>query len=179
MKELQKKGGIKMKKETIWKDNSNKPKSTGDSFHELESLIEKFNRDYKLFSEYNKSFSDLMNEVLKGESEKEFMIKTGLGIGMMYRLKNQISKEDIPNRCTIISVCIGYDLDIMMAQTLLHSLGLDFNCYNKRDYAYAFILTECRGKNIEECNEILKALGVQEKDLLGYRPRKSKKADTE
>lgn len=146
----------------------------GYNFDDWEKIKHEFERDFGFFTKYNKSFQELIGDILKGESEKEFMIKTGLGVGMIYRLRNQVSEEDIPNRCTLISVCIGYNLDLMMAQALLHSLGLDFNCYNKRDYAYAFLLTRCRGKDIDECNEILKDLGLKEKDFLGYRPRKKK-----
>ncbi len=59
-----------------------------------------------------------------------------------------------------------------MTQALLNSLGLDFNRFNKRDYAYTLLLTRCRGKGIEECNEILEELGIEEKYWLGFHARK-------
>ena len=95
----------------------------GYSFEEWKEIKQEFERNFKIYSKYNQSFRELIGEILKGESEKEFMIKTGLGVGMIYRLRNQVDEKDIPNRCTLISVCVGYDLDLMMAQALLHSLG--------------------------------------------------------
>ena len=147
----------------------------GYSFDEWKEIKKEFENNFKVYTKYNQSFGDLIGEIIKGESEKEFMIKTGLGVGMLYRLRNQVNEKDIPNRCTLISVCVGYDLDLMMAQALLHSLGLDFNCYSQTDYAYSFLLTRCRGKDIDECNEILKDLGIEEKYWLGYHPRKKDK----
>ena len=49
------------------------------------------------------------------------------------------------------------------------------NRFNKNDYAYSFILTQCRGKSVDECNEILKKLGIEEGYLLGEYARKPRK----
>ena len=63
-----------------------------------------------------------------------------------------------------------------MTQALLYSLGLGFNRFSKRDYAYTFLLTRCRGKTIDECNQILEKLGIEQKYWLGsYAKRKSAK----
>ncbi len=51
-----------------------------------------------------------------------------------------------------------------MAQALLYSLGLGFNRFNKRDYAYTFLLTQCRDRSIDQCNEILGQLGIEQKN---------------
>ena len=88
--------------------------------------------------------------------------------------KNQVDEKDPPQRSTLISVSVGYHLDLMMTQALLYSLGLGFNRFSKRDYAYTFLLTRCRGKNIDECNAILEKLGIEQKYWLGSyakRPR--------
>lgn len=140
---------------------------------EWKKLKDEFERDYKNSTRYNKSFSELIGEILEGETDMSFSYKTELSPNMLYRLKKQVDEKDPPQRSTLISVCIGYDLDLMMTQALLHSLGLDFNRFSKRDYAYTFLLTRCRGKNIHECNEILKELGIEEKYFLGYHARKN------
>lgn len=44
-----------------------------------------------------------------------------------------------------------------------------------RDYAYTFLLTRCRGKNIDECNAILEKLGIESKYWLGSFARKNAK----
>jgi hypothetical protein len=77
-----------------------------------------------------------------------FCFKTGLSPICYSRLKNQADEKDPPQRNTLVSVCVAYNLDFMMTQSLLHSLGLDFNRFNKRDYAYTFLLTRCRGKEL-------------------------------
>lgn len=50
---------------------------------------------------------------------------------MLYRLKKQVDEKDPPQRNTLITVCIAYKLDLMMAQALLYSLGLGFNRLTK------------------------------------------------
>ena len=144
----------------------------GYSYDEWEKLQKEFTRDYANSTKYNKSFQTLIREILEGETDMSFSNKTGLSFNMLYRLKNRVDEKDPPQRNTLISVCIGYDLDILMTQSLLYSLGLGFRQNNKRDYAYTFLLTRCRGKSIDECNEILKEFGIEERYYLGYHARK-------
>lgn len=146
----------------------------GYEYEEWQKLEKEFIKDYANSTKYNKSFRTLIREILEGETERSFSNKTELSENMFSRLKNQVDEKDPPQRNTLISVCVGYDLDLMMAQALLHSLGLGFNRFNKRDYAYSFLLTRCRGKDISECNEILKKLGVEERYYLGAHARKNK-----
>ncbi len=144
----------------------------GYSYSEWEKVEKDFHRDFANSTKYNKSFGEMIGEVLEGESDMSFADKTELSANMLYRLRKQVDEKDPPQRNTLISVCIGYNLDLMMTQALLHSLGLDFNRFNKRDYAYSFLLTRCRGKSINECNEILERLGIEEKYWLGSHARK-------
>ncbi len=130
----------------------------------LESL---FLKDYENSTRYNKPFSALISDVLENETYKSFADKTGLSENMLYRLKKQVDEKDPPQRNTLITVCIAYKLDLMMAQALLYSLGLGFNRFNKRDYAYTFLLTQCRDRSIDQCNEILGQLGIEQKYWLG------------
>ncbi|MFR3119952.1 MAG: hypothetical protein ACLTOJ_21725 [[Clostridium] symbiosum] len=146
----------------------------GYEYEEWQKLEKEFIKDYANSIKYNKSFRTLIREILEGETERSFSNKTELSENMFSRLKNQVDEKDPPQRNTLISVCVGYDLDLMMAQALLYSLGLGFNRFNKRDYAYSFLLTRCRGKSIEDCNEILKNLGVEERYYLGAHARKNK-----
>lgn len=146
----------------------------GYSYDEWEKIVRQFERDFANSTKYNKSFSEMIGEVLEGETYKSFGDKTKLSENQLYRLRKRVDEKDPPQRNTLISVCIAYDLDLMMTQALLHSLGLDFNRFNKRDYAYTFLLTRCRGKSIDECNEILKELGIEEKYWLGTYARKNR-----
>lgn len=146
----------------------------GYSYDEWEKIAKQFERDFANSTKYNKSFTEMIGEVLEGETYKSFADKTKLCENQLYRLRKRVDEKDPPQRNTLISVCIAYDLDLMMTQALLHSLGLDFNRFNKRDYAYTFLLTRCRGKSIDECNEILKELGIEEKYWLGTYARKNR-----
>lgn len=146
----------------------------GYSYDEWEKIVKQFERDFANSTKYNKSFSEMIGEILEGETYMSFAEKTKLSENQLYRLRKQVDEKNPPQRNTLISVCIAYDLDLMMTQALLHSLGLDFNRFNKRDYAYTFLLTRCRGKSIDECNEILKELGIEEKYWLGTYARKNR-----
>lgn len=146
----------------------------GYSYDEWEKISKQFERDFANSTKYNKSFSEIVGEVLEGETYMSFAEKTKLCENQLYRLRKRVDEKDPPQRNTLISVCVAYELDLMMAQALLHSLGLDFNRFNKRDYAYTFLLTGCRGKGIDECNEILKELGIEEKYWLGSYARKNR-----
>ena len=161
----------------IWKSEkqdkirNEKDVPKGYTITEWESLKVQFDRDLKNAQCYVESFRELINKILGNDTYLDFVSKTDLSESMFYRIKNRAEKNDPPQRSTLISICIGYELDLAITQYLLHSLGLDFNLQNRRDYAYIFLLTQCRGKEIEECNEILKALGIEEKYLLGQYAR--------
>lgn len=146
----------------------------GYSYDEWEKVVKQFERDYANSTKYNKSFTEMIGEILEGETYMSFGDKTKLSANQLYRLRKRVDEKDPPQRNTLMSVCVAYDLDLMMTQALLHSLGLDFNRFNKRDYAYTFLLTRCRGKSIDECNEILKELGIEEKYWLGTYARKNR-----
>lgn len=140
-------------------DNTYLPGYTYDEWVKLEK---EFFDDYEKSTKYNKSFSELISDVLEDETYMSFADKTELSANMLYRLKNQVDEKDPPQRSTLISVAVAYNLDLMMTQALLYSLGLGFNRFSKRDYAYTFLLTRCRGKSIAECNAILEELGIKE-----------------
>lgn len=133
-----------------------------------------FHTDFKRYNDHIKSFNTLINEILDGETEGTFAKKTGLSNNMFSRIRNYVNKKDPPQRSTLISIAVGYNLDFQITARLLESLGSGFTLSNERDYAYQFILTNCRGKSVDDCNEILKCLGVEEKYWLGAHARRSK-----
>ena len=146
----------------------------GYTYKEWEKLEQEFLDDYEKSTRYNKSFSQLISEILDGETYSSFAEKTHLSENMLYRLKKQVDEKDPPQRSTLISVAVGYGLDLMMTQALLYSLGVGFNRFSRRDYAYTFLLTRCRQKKVDECNEILEKLGIEKRYWLGsYAKRQS------
>lgn len=141
---------------------------------EWKEVKEQFNTDFKRYNEHIKSFKTLINEILEGETEGTFARKTGLSENMFSRIRKYVDKKDPPQRSTLISIAIGYNLDFQITARLLESLGSGFTLSNERDYAYQFLLTNCRGKTVDECNEILEYLGVEEKYWLGAHARAKK-----
>ena len=143
----------------------------GYTVEKWEEMFLKFENDLKNSQRYTESFRELINKILGNDTYLDFISKTDLSANMFYRIKQRVEKNDPPQRSTLISICVGYDLDLIVTQVLLDSLGLGFNYQNRRDYAYIFLLTQCRGKEIKECNEILKALNIEEKYWLGQYAR--------
>lgn len=142
---------------------------------EWAKLKQQFLRDFENSTKYNKSFREMITEILDGEGHTEFAKKTELSPNMFYRLKNVVDITTPTQRSTIMTVCIAYKLDLMLSLALFSSLGAEFSRFNKRDYAYTFLLTSCRDKSVRQCNEILEALGIEKKYWLGSfaRARKS------
>lgn len=148
-----------------------KTEIAGYDFQEWEALKSDFENDKEKYRTHCKSFNELMCEVLNGDSVSEFCIKTGLGAHMFNRLKKYADAKDPVEKATIMSVAIGYHLDINLVLAILDSMGTGFNKFNDRDYAYTFILTRCRDKDIDECNEILKDLNIPKTYWLGSKSR--------
>lgn len=139
---------------------------------EWNKIKSQFYNDFNMYNKHIKSFRELINEILDGETEGTFVNKTGLSYNMFSRIRTQIDKQNPPQRNTLMSVAVGYNLDYQLTDALLDSIGLSFILSNPRDYAYQFLLTNCRGKSVDECNEILEQLGVEEKYWLGMHARR-------
>lgn len=147
----------------------------GYSFEEWEKIQKQFEKDFANSTKYNKSFREMICEILEGETYQSFECKTGLCPNMFYRLKHSVDEKDPCQRNTLLTVCIAYNLDLLMTQALLNSLGLEFNRHSRRDSAYAYLLTRCRGKSINECNEILSGLGIPKTYWLGVHARNKRR----
>jgi len=146
----------------------------GFTVEEWENKLKIFENNYMKETENVPEFRDLICDILKDETAKSFSEKTGLTEYMFRRMKKEISRDDQPWRNSLMSVCVAYNVSLDKMEEMLHSLGLAFAPANKRDIAYRFLLTECKGKNVDECNEILRELGIEEKYLLGHYARKKR-----
>lgn len=138
--------------------------------YEKEEWLEiksQFESDFSRYNKHIKSFNTLINEILKDTTQSEFVSRTELSPNMLHRITKTASRKDPPRRSTLMSIAVGYNLDIQLTEALLESLGLSFDMHNRRDYAYQLLLTRCRGVEIEDCNKILELLGIEEKDWLG------------
>ena len=131
--------------------------------------LQLFENYYNLASNHNITFAEHMQRLIAecGIKDKfEFQEKTKLSS----RFYNDVQKNGyIPSMKTLVSICIGLDLDIGMANILLASLARSFKIDSRRDYAYQYILQYHSGFGIESANAILKELGFDGDDLLGSR----------
>lgn len=67
----------------------------------------------------------------------------------------------------IISIAVGFKLDVHLTEYILESCGMTFCESNKVDKAYIYLLESCKDRDISECNAILRDLGIDGKDMLG------------
>lgn len=134
----------------------------------------KFKKDYGLSLKNNKTFSEIVNEIMdcKGLTIEALQEKSKIDRRTICRLKSGKIKtqkrvmEYMPNMKTIIAFCVACNLDMLNTITLLESLGLSFKKTSLVDYAYCYLIANYSGKSIAECNAVLKNLGIDSNDFL-------------
>lgn len=156
-------------------------KETIEKYEEAleQQIIQRFREDQSNNEKIIKPFTKMIEDILGDDTYDEFQAKTELGHDMFYSLKKRVNKDNPCNKSTIVSVCVGYNVGLQIAEELLRSQGSSFNPHSERDAAYIMLLTECRGKTVEECNDLLEKIGVKKSFRLGAcarRPRKTKKS---
>lgn len=100
-----------------------------------------------------------------GISVEDAVDKTGLPIAAFNNL-NDPQKISIPKRY-VVSIAVGFGLNLHLAEYILESAGMRFNTNDFTDCAYAYIIQRHAKEPIEDCNAILKELGVSGDKLLG------------
>lgn len=93
---------------------------------EWEKVKKQFDTDFKRYNKHIKSFRELINEILDGETEGTFVRKTELRYNMFSRIRTQVDKENPPQRNTLMSIAVGYKLDYQITSALLKSIGVEF-----------------------------------------------------
>ena len=134
----------------------------------------KFKKDYELSLKNNKPFPEIVKDIMreKGLTIENLQDKSKIDRRTIVRLRTGLIKtktlemEYLPTKKTIVAFCVACDLDMLNAITLLESLGLSFKKTSLIDYAYCYIITNCRGKEIHERNTVLKSFGIDAADLL-------------
>lgn len=139
------------------------------------SDYERFREDFKLSLENNTIFCDYIKHIMdsKGITIDELVEKSRLSKQTVHRLRsgkhrtmNNKVVDYLPEDKTLIAFCIACQLDMMNAMQLFGTLGRGFIPTSEVHYAYCYLITNCRGRTITECNEVLGQLGIEEKDLL-------------
>ncbi|MDD4564404.1 MAG: hypothetical protein PHE79_02875 [Eubacteriales bacterium] len=125
-----------------------------------------FERKYELTSDVQKTYGQIILGIMAkmGIDAKKAEELTGLN----RTLFNNLEKPDgVILKRFIISISIGFGLDVHSTEYILESCGMRFNVNDRLDRAYIHLIEEHKGKDIETCNAILKELGVKGKDMLG------------
>ena len=166
---------------SIFKDNKlEKEKIEKEVIEQYEKnreqqIISRYEEDYAKSQKAIKPFGDILAEVVGTDTYIEFQKKTDLSSGMLYNLKKWVNRDRPSSKGTIVSVCVGYNVGLQIAEELLRSQGSSFNPHSKVDSAYVMLLTECRGKTVEECNKLLEEIGIKKSCRLGVCTRKPRK----
>lgn len=140
-------------------------------------ILKRFYDDIEKNQRMIKPFGEIVQEIIGDDDYNSFQNKTGLSANMYYTLLSRTDKKKQTKKSTIVSLCIGYNVGIQVALELMRSQGSYLNPHSDIDNAYVMLLTEFRGKSVEECDEILEQLNIEvSKDYrLGVHATKSRK----
>ena len=146
--------------QSIYDDN---PQNT-----ELYNKAAEFDRKFERSKAMHKTASQILNEHMKAShwNSSIFKNKTTLDSINYTRVQQNYQKFTLRPLITM-GYCLGLDIDEM--EEVLHAAGLSFNPTNAESQAYKFIFSAFPSRDIEECNEFLKAKGFH---LLGSQSRK-------
>ncbi|WP_052144576.1 ImmA/IrrE family metallo-endopeptidase [Halalkalibacter okhensis] len=130
-----------------------------DKAEALRNLREEFDAKYEETKKYTKTFSEKVYEIIemKKWNSAIFKDKTLLDDMAFSRIKNK--KDKAPNLKTVITICVGLDLDLSMTNELLKLAGHSLTS-SREHSAYSYIITAFSGCSIDERNEVLESLGV-------------------
>ena len=135
----------------------------------VSEALNSLNDGYKRYvvAHENKTFSEFIKEFMRREkcdSAEKFCVITRLNENIFSCLKR---KEYRPTKRVIVAICVGLKLDYAEALELLKLAGYALVLYDKVDYAYHYILQKCNELDIDLCNELLEACGIDRKYQLG------------
>lgn len=142
---------------------------------ELKELWRKYEKARK---EFEKEFNIFSGQVTTFQEQLQYLITVKNDLDGTDWTKTSLAREAgispktivrytsghfAPSMSTLMSICIILQLDIPQATALLTSLGFCFLGTRREHYAYMYLLQNCKGKSIDECNEILTGLHIDPK----------------
>lgn len=133
-----------------------------------------FEHAFDLTSDGQKTYGQIVAGIMKklNIDEKEAAERTRLNKSLFTHLDEPGGSVQ---KRFIVSIAVGFGLDVHMAEYMLEACGMRFCSYNRVDKAYIHIIENYKGEDIETCNGVLKELGVEGKDMLGELERGSYK----
>ena len=143
--------------------------------------IAKFERDYKITANMQKTCGQIIYGIIEemglkstrktkyGIDVKKVSDLTGLNNNIIYLLKNPDCRLE---KSHVVSFAMGLGLDVHATAYILQANGMTFNTNDRTDKAYVTLIEQHKGTSIEDCNAILRDLGItQERHYLGSKER--------
>ncbi len=145
-----------------------------DLEEKIDALAFQFEDSYYCSGEISQSFADKFNKLveLKAIEPTEFEDELGLSGETFRRWKKGLIDPSLQN---LVAFCIFFEIDINSFTELLRAGGYTMNFSKRRDCAYNFLITNCIGMSIKECNILLKKIGLEDSELLLARNKKTQK----
>lgn len=125
-----------------------------------------FDKEFAETAESQASYGQIVTGLMEKKKidAKEASLLTGLN---EYLFMNLDEPGGSIQKRFIISIAVGFHLDVHLTEYILESCGMRFCESSKVDKAYIYILENCKGRNIGDCNGVLRDLGIEGKDMLG------------
>jgi len=111
------------------------------------------------------TFHETMKNIFeyRNWNSTKFENKTGLA---KINYTRAMKENHNPTIRTIITICVALDINMMMTNYLLELKGFKLTMNDKVHRAYAYLIENFKGSDIEDCNIILAKMGVEEKNFL-------------
>lgn len=125
-----------------------------------------FEKEFELTSDGQKTYGQIVAGIMKklNIDAEEASNRTRLNKSLFMHLDEPDGRVQ---KRFVISIAIGFELDVHMTEYILESCGMRFCSYDRVDKAYIHIIENYKGKDIETCNGVLKELGIEETYMLG------------
>jgi len=146
-------------------EDFNRKKITFPPFNEQVLSIMDNTKVKYIDKKQNEKIGKLTNERLSEKSGLPERIITCFRTGKIKNNKGETLDYN-PNYRDIVAFCIGCDLEFSTTMPLFHSAGLNLSRTSLLHQAYCYIMINCRGKEIKECNRVLRELKIEKKDEL-------------
>lgn len=125
-----------------------------------------FNQEFAETSDSQATYEQIVSGLMekKGLTADQAAALTGLNETLFKNLDKP--GGNIMKRF-VISIAVGFQLDVHLTEYILESCGMRFQESSKVDKAYIYLLEDCKGKSIEYCNAVLRDLGIDGYYMLG------------
>ena len=145
------------------------PKSYYNNLGKDNDLVVEAGQIKKMF-EINRDLSKKVHTTF-GQTLKKILNEAGITqtyaateVGVAETTISSWINGGVPAKENIVKLAIRCKIDLLTTMTLLRSGGFTFNLTEDREYAWAYLIMYYGGRNLEECNEVLRGFGFTDDD---------------